>query len=233
MEQDASLTVGGWFSRGWSTFKKSPKQLIGGSLILTALGLVLVFIGLVPGGVFVMAAVQIVVLPVLTVGWCFFCLRIARGESVKVLDVFNAFSCFGRAWTTSILLFLIVLGGIVLLIVPGIIWALKYGLCFFAVMDKNLRAREAIRFSGEITKGHKGKLFMLGLIAYLFGLLAYPFYIGIQGLGEDLGPTFVVAGIVPYLVSVLVVTPWIGATAASAYDSLANLSKNTSAAGTN
>ena len=131
---------------------------------------------------------------------------------------------------------LITIGGTFLLVIPGVIWGVKYGLCGFAVMDKALSAREAIRFSGKITQGYKGKLFSCWLISVVSGQLALPLVLGLQLLfsGQELAPPFaelvdeksshtlVVWGLLLYLANVLVLSPWIGATFASAYNSLAH-----------
>ena len=215
------LTLRGWLSRGWRTFKRNPKPIIGGAVIFTAYGFVLRLVGSVLGNPLVLLPLQFVISPVLMVGWCFLSLRLVRGDDAKSSDIFAAFSRFGRAWLTCFLLFLIVLGGFFLLIIPGIIWSLKYGLSVYAVMDRNLSARQSIRFSGKITKGHKGKLFGAGVIGFLLGLLTMPFSFGLQRLGENLGIILVAVGIVPYLVHLLVIIPWMGATGAAAYDSLA------------
>ena len=71
----------------------------------------------------------------------------------------------------AILYGLIVLGGFILLIVPGIIWAIKYQFFAYLIVDKNLGPIEAIKKSGEITMGKKGKLFLLGLLLALINLI--------------------------------------------------------------
>jgi len=223
MSEISSLTLGSWLSKGWSTYKRSMNQLIGASIILSAFSLVVGLPALVPGGILITVVGQLVIAPALIVGWCFLCLRLVRGVDTKTSVVFAGFSNFGAAWVTFFLFFLIVLGGFLLLVIPGIIWVLKYGLCLFAVMDKKLTASKAIQLSGRITKGHKGKLFGIYLISSLLSILMLPFSFGLQStfLGQDIGSTLIVAGFVPYLVGVFVITPWIGASFAAAYDSLA------------
>jgi len=220
MLEAPSLKLGSWFSHGWTTFKEKPKQIIGGAVILSAFYWVLRLVGLVPGGFLLSLLGLLVVGPVLAVGWWFLCLKLLRGDSAKSLDIFGAFSRFGPAWVTFFLLSLIVFGGIILLIVPGIIWGLKYQLSLFAVMDEKLSAREAIRLSGKITKGHMGKLFGMYVVAFLLDFLQWPLLIGLQLLETDAGCIIAAVGIVPYLVYILVIIPWLGATLAAAYDSL-------------
>ena len=223
MNQVSSLTVGGWFSRGWSAYRTNATPLIGGAVILAVINVVVSLIGKGPAGVLIMLAFNLVVIPVLSVGWCLLCLKSVRGENAQWSDVFAAFSRFGPAWATFMLLFLIVLGGVFLLVVPGIILGLKYGQSMFAVMDRGLSARQAIGYSGKMTQGWKGKLFGMFVVGFLLSLLAYPFSFGLQRLGEGSGATLLAVGIVPFLATVFVITPWLGASYAAAYDSLAQL----------
>ena len=99
--------------------------------------------------------------------------------------LFDAWDCFWRYLGTAILYGLIVLGGLILLIIPGIIWAIKYSLCFYFVIDKGLDPIEALKASSRTTMGVKWELFalaivcmsitFLGLLCLLVGIFAaYP-----------------------------------------------------------
>lgn len=60
--------------------------------------------------------------------------------------------------------------GFLLLIVPGIIWALRYSLAVPAITLENLTAKEAMERSKKLTQGRYGEIF---LIYFLFALLSY------------------------------------------------------------
>jgi uncharacterized membrane protein len=65
--------------------------------------------------------------------------------------------------------------GFVLLIIPGIIFSLAYGLYGFIVIEKGTAPLEAFKHSAEITRGHRGQLFLFGLACLgvcLLGALA-------------------------------------------------------------
>lgn len=74
---------------------------------------------------------------------------------------------------------LLVLLGLILLIVPGIIFAIKYQFVTYLIIDKDMGVKEAFRVSGELTQGKKMWLFgyalvtiglvMLGLLALIVG----------------------------------------------------------------
>ena len=67
--------------------------------------------------------------------------------------------------------FLVVAGGMILFIVPGIIWSIKYMFVPFLILDKNISVKEAFEVSGKITNGHKWLLFAYGLLIGIVGLI--------------------------------------------------------------
>jgi len=85
--------------------------------------------------------------------------------------LFDYQGCFWRYVGAGILYGLIVLGGFLLLIVPGIIWSIKYGLCYYFVVDKGLGPVQAIKASGRTTMGVKWQLFGFGILCSLIILL--------------------------------------------------------------
>lgn len=101
-------------------------------------------------------------------------IRIALGvfdrKPVRIADIFSGADLLFRYFLGSALYYLIVLAGFVLLIVPGIVWAVKYQFFALLIVDKKLSPMDAIRKSGEITKGSKGKLFVLIILLFLINL---------------------------------------------------------------
>ncbi|MBU0546412.1 DUF975 family protein [Patescibacteria group bacterium] len=81
----------------------------------------------------------------------------------------------------SLLYSLIVLGGIILLIIPGIYWALRYQFAPLLIVDKGLKPVEALKKSAVMTEGIKWKLLLLclvmcginllGMLVFMVGLL--------------------------------------------------------------
>lgn len=58
---------------------------------------------------------------------------------------------------------LLVALGFLLLLVPGIYWAVKYGFWGYALIDKKLNPLDALRVSAELTAGEKWHLLGFGL----------------------------------------------------------------------
>ncbi|UCC22260.1 MAG: hypothetical protein JSW23_10775 [Planctomycetota bacterium] len=85
-------------------------------------------------------------------------------------SLFDAWDCFWRYVGVAILYGLVVLGGLILLIIPGIVWAVKFGLCFYFVIDKGLGPIEALKASGRTTMGVKWELFGFGILC---GMINY------------------------------------------------------------
>jgi uncharacterized membrane protein len=83
-------------------------------------------------------------------------------------QLFNAEGVFWTYLGGAILYGLIVLGGFLLLIIPGIYWAIKYQFVLQLIVDKKLGPVDALKASGKITYTHKwwllGFAIILGLI---------------------------------------------------------------------
>jgi uncharacterized membrane protein len=82
-----------------------------------------------------------------------------------------SWNCFWRYLGAAILYGLIMLGGFILFIVPGVIWSVKYSLCFYFIVDKGFGPVEAIKASGRTTMGVKWELFGFGILCGLINLL--------------------------------------------------------------
>ena len=85
--------------------------------------------------------------------------------------LFDAWDCFWRYVGAAILYGLIVLAGLILLVIPGIIWAIKFSLCFYFVIDKGLDPIEALKASSRTTMGVKWQLLGFGILCGLINLL--------------------------------------------------------------
>jgi hypothetical protein len=85
--------------------------------------------------------------------------------------LFDAWDCFWRYLGAAILYGLIMMAGFILLVVPGVIWAVKFSLCYYFVIDKGLGPVEALKASSRTTMGVKWQLFGFGILCGLINLL--------------------------------------------------------------
>ncbi len=96
-----------------------------------------------------------------------FTLKVARGQPVSFGEVFSGGRYFGRMLVATIGLYVAVLIGLVLCVVPGYIVALGLSLYSYVVVDQGLSGIDALKKSWEMTKGHKVNIFVFGLLAIL------------------------------------------------------------------
>lgn len=100
-------------------------------------------------------------------------LKLVDQERPDWPDLWLSYPKFWYYLAGQILYGLIVLGGLILLIVPGIIWAIKYQFTGYLILDQDMDPVEAIKRSGEMTKGVKGELFLFGLTLFGLNLLGF------------------------------------------------------------
>jgi len=75
-----------------------------------------------------------------------------------------------RYLAAALLYFLIVFGGLLLLIIPGIIWLMQFQFCTYLVIDKGLGPVAALKKSSVITRGAKWDLLVLICLSALINL---------------------------------------------------------------
>lgn len=96
-------------------------------------------------------------------------------------SLYSRLDLWPKYFFTSIVYSLIVFAGLLLLIIPGVIWAIKYQFYGYALVDKGLGMKQALEKSKLLTEGVRLKLFWLGLVllgvnfvgalAFMVGLL--------------------------------------------------------------
>lgn len=186
-------TYSGAFSHGWKTMKKYFIELLLVIFVLILLylpiGLVNIFFDIHSHSNFfslllIMAYGILVLGPVgYGIKWIF--LKAVRNEPFKTYDMFMAFQNIWSVVFASILVSIIVGIGIVLLIVPGIIFACRLAFVPYLVMDQKMEAIEAVKKSWEMTKGYTWTI---------FGMAVMSFFIAIAGLiclGVGLFPAYI------------------------------------------
>lgn len=141
------------------------------------------FFGALAGYYAVTIGVQLFIVAHLYVGMAFLFLSAARGDKVKIGDLFSVFSNYwsvvmanlvlGLAYGVSGIIavfaavFIPFLGWLVLLAWIGAVTIAGCKLAFvpFLLVDKKMKAMEAIKTSWKWTNGHAGNIFLIGLLA--------------------------------------------------------------------
>lgn len=175
---EEKFTIGDALTTGWEAFKDNVGYVFLFLVILFGVELVFSvpfgfsrnYIGIGIGNV-----LGFIVGIFVSIATIKFTIRLVRERGVDLNDLYTGYPRFLNMLLGSILYGLIVLGGLILLIVPGIIWGLKYQFFGYLIVEQDIDAVEAIKKSGRMTKGELGHLFLYALAAFglnLAGLIA-------------------------------------------------------------
>ncbi len=102
-------------------------------------------------------------------------LKFCDGDVADFPDMISDYQKFLDVLVGSILYILIVIAGLILLIIPGIYWAVRYHLFGYLILDQGYGPVDAIKRSGELTRGVWWHLFAFGLTIlgiYILGFVA-------------------------------------------------------------
>ncbi len=72
-------------------------------------------------------------------------LKLHDNEKGEFADLFSCFPLFFKYLFGSILYVLIAIGGMILLVIPGFIWAIKFSFFSYFIVDKGLGPIEALK----------------------------------------------------------------------------------------
>lgn len=133
----------------------------------------------------------------MSASWVF--LKAVRREKIEIKDMFAVFE--RNYWNALIagLIKAIIIGlGIVMLVVPGIIFACRLAFVDYLIIDKKMEAMEALKASWSMTRGHGWTVFFMGLLAF----------------------SIIIAGLIVLFFGVLISAMWISAAFAVLYHSV-------------
>lgn len=204
-------TVGDSFNHGWKTLWKYFIELflIGLVLFLISIpinaisflvrdghpgfGLVIFILFVIAYGVLVLGPIQY--------GMYYAYLKAARGERVQIGDMFAFKDNYVNVVLAAVLTNIIIGIGMVMLIIPGIIFACKLAFVPYLVVDKKLDAMTALQTSWRMTDGYAVNIFVMGLLSIFIAL----------------------GGLIAFLIGVIIAAMWIYASFASIYYSVDSL----------
>lgn len=171
---------------GWKTVKKDLKVFVLAALVLILVSGVPQMIssslseqmksnpsneGVLGLFVFLLSIGMMILNLVISIGVIRFALKFIDGKKGEIKDLFATNK--KEVWQYfigSLLYGLRVLLGYILLIIPGVIWSIKYSQYSYLIVDKGMSPSEAIKKSGEITEGNKMNLFLFGLLLGLINI---------------------------------------------------------------
>ncbi len=194
MSESSGFVISESFGASWELFKKKWHMVYGLYLIPVVIGVLYAAITNMLGEemdivqmfiFFLYMIVQMVVSMGLIQGY----LNLIRGKDVSMQTFTDRMPQAVNYFLGTLLMSAIIIGGLLLLVIPGIYLMMKYYFVPFLLVDKKLSPTEALKMSAQMTDGIK--LEMLGL---LFASLIVT-YMGIFALFFGIFITAPVAGL--------------------------------------
>lgn len=183
------FSIGSAIRFGWDTFKKRPWFFVGASVVIALAYLV---VGSISVGIDASltgsldettvagAVVDWILSTLVSMGVVAFYLKAHDNPNAVSLSSLWHPHPFWNYFAASLLLGLAIVLGLLLLIVPGIIFALMFMFATLIVIDRERGPIEAMKESMRITRGHKWPLLGFALVLVLLNVL------GLLALGVGL-----------------------------------------------
>lgn len=155
IKEEAKQLTARYFSQFWKSFL----IIFASTLVLTAL------LGIFFGGSFAFI-IQMLLLP-LYIGYTGYILKLVRGEEAVIADIFQSYKNIGLILLTTVISYVTVVCGYLLLIIPGIILTYSYVMVGYLLADINdnnvTNANRILRKSQEMMNGYKFDYFIFQL----------------------------------------------------------------------
>jgi uncharacterized membrane protein len=165
------FSIKGALREGWEMWKQHKKVITIATLISLAVSIFSDIDS--KSGFSIIALILTIVSVFIDMGWLKMLLRTAHGQTPKVRDLIDHAHMIWKYLGASIVTILIVIGGLILLVIPGIYWAFKYLFTPMLVLDRNMGIKAALRESARMTDGVKWKLFGFSLVMALVNLVGF------------------------------------------------------------
>lgn len=176
---------------GWEVFKKDLGFIIAVFAIMFGLNVAFSFISPVyynfenPSSMemnWTMFAIILILLGISVIidaGITKIALNYTYNEQSNIGDLFSNARFAPRIFLAGIIYAIVVFAGIILLVVPGIILAIKLSQFKFFIVDKDMGIIDSFKLSWEVTKDAKLDLFLYGLALVGLSILAIiPLFLG-------------------------------------------------------
>lgn len=89
------------------------------------------------------------------------------------VDLFTTWRPLLKVFLAGLLYGLIIMAGLILFIIPGIIWAIRFQFYLYHIVDRDSGPIEALQQSFALTKGHTWNLFLLALLMFGINILGF------------------------------------------------------------
>jgi uncharacterized membrane protein len=186
MPKNAGLPLAEAIQFGWRTLRDYPLFVVGTALVSIGVPSLIEWggdVALSEGGPqFAIGLISAAVSATLTLGLAKIYLCFRDGKKPLFENLFDGIAQFHKYIGASIVVFFAVLMGLILLVVPGLVFLIRLWFLGFVIVDKKAGPLDAIQQSWDISRGHTMDLLLLfitlvglnllGLICLGVGLLA-------------------------------------------------------------
>ena len=156
---------------GWAMMKENMHLSVLSTLLMLA-------VGAVSGGgkglfksLFgILAAILLIVI---RIGYSKIFLRITDNDKPKFSDIFRSYPLFWKYLGISILFPVIVFVGLLLLILPGILWAVRFSFAPLILVDTNMGIIASMKESWAITEGNFWSLLLFWIVVGVLNFLGF------------------------------------------------------------
>ena len=208
----ARIEFGETLSRTWAVFTDKWLPVLGAVALIAFINIVASFTmqgiiagiagavqdAAVAGGIAFLVQVLYQIMAIwLGIGLQLFTLGVVRGEEARFGLLFAGGPYLLSVILVSLLIGLVVILGLILFIIPGIIFALMLAQAQLLIIDRKMGVIDAMSTSRDVMAGNKMTVFAIGIVAGFVGLL---FVLITCGLGYlAVGPYMMILSIVIYL----------------------------------
>ncbi len=170
-------------SEGWEGFKANTGVLIAAFILTIVVTMVAVAPLTIATNLFedhwtivailslVRGVVQTLLSAFFHMGFITITLKIIRGQTAEINDLFSNFEKLATGFLLQLLLTVAITIGLLMLVVPGVILALMSCLSMWFVVDRNMSVVDSIKASFEATRGSLLNLFIFGVIAMALSIV--------------------------------------------------------------
>jgi uncharacterized membrane protein len=171
----APFSVGESVSYGWSAYWKNVGPMLVLTIVIIAVNVVISSIGQAVDSVvlsLLISAIGWIVSLLLALGLIRASLAVTRGEKPEVGMLFDS-AGFGPYILATILFGIGVTIGLILCVIPGIIFGIAFMFYGYLIAENpdRLGPTDALKRAAEISKGHRWELFGLGIVLILINIV--------------------------------------------------------------
>lgn len=173
----SNTTLGDNFSKGWNLLKDNFLVLISVTLIALLINIPGEMMALATGdnaafGEAISLLWTVLIVTPVAYGATLVFIRAARGDKFEIGDMFEVFrENYINIVLIGILLPIFILIGLIFLIIPGIIIAVKTAFAPYLILDKKMNAIDSISESWRMTKGYSFTIFGMGIASIFIGII--------------------------------------------------------------